>query len=165
MHRGLDSTAAERDPGYVLAESRIGANVQVSDVDEAIAYCEGKLGLPLLERGEEQPYARFSGAGQTKLGVYKSATARPAHQNLRGWQKGVRVSRRPARAWAAGLARRPSSMASSPSTAVAASSIETPPPRTSEPAAPRASRSARRSGGARAPRPAARDSPERLMVF
>jgi hypothetical protein len=34
----------------VLAESRIGANVPVSDVDEAIAYDEGRLGLTLLER-------------------------------------------------------------------------------------------------------------------
>jgi len=34
----------------VLAESRIGANVPVSDVDEAIAYHEGRLGLTLLER-------------------------------------------------------------------------------------------------------------------
>lgn len=66
----------------MLAESRIGANVPVSDVDEAIAYYEGKLGLTLLERGEEQPYARFSGAGQTKLGVYKSATAGQARHTL-----------------------------------------------------------------------------------
>lgn len=66
----------------MLAQSRIGANVPVSDVDEAIAYYEGKLGLTLLERGEEQPYARFSGAGQTKLGVYKSATARQARHSL-----------------------------------------------------------------------------------
>ena len=66
----------------MLAQSRIGANVPVSDVDEAIAYYEGKLGLTLLERGEEQPYARFSGAGQTKLGVYKSATAGQARHTL-----------------------------------------------------------------------------------
>ena len=66
----------------MLAQSRIGANVPVSDVDEAIAYYEGKLGLTLLERGEERPYARFSGAGQTKLGVYKSATAGQARHTL-----------------------------------------------------------------------------------
>ena len=39
---------------------------------------------------------------------------RPPHQHLSG-----RLSRRPARAWSAGFARRPSSMATSPSTAVA----------------------------------------------
>lgn len=66
----------------MLAESRIGANVPVSDLDEAIAFYEGKLGLTLLELGEEQPYARFSGAGQTKLGVYKSATAGQARHTL-----------------------------------------------------------------------------------
>jgi hypothetical protein len=34
----------------VLAESWIGANVPVSDVGEAIAYYEGRLGLTLRER-------------------------------------------------------------------------------------------------------------------
>lgn len=52
------------------------------DLDEAIAFYEGKLGLPLLERGEEHRYARFSGAGQTKLGIYESATAGQARHTL-----------------------------------------------------------------------------------
>jgi catechol 2,3-dioxygenase-like lactoylglutathione lyase family enzyme len=66
----------------VLAESRIGASVPVSNLDEAIAFYEGKLGLTLFERGDEQPYARFSGAGQTKLGIYVSKTAGQARHTL-----------------------------------------------------------------------------------
>ena len=66
----------------MLGESRIGANVPVSNLDEAIAFYEEKLGLPLFERGKEQRYARFSGAGQTKLGIYESATAGQARHTL-----------------------------------------------------------------------------------
>jgi catechol 2,3-dioxygenase-like lactoylglutathione lyase family enzyme len=66
----------------MLAESRIGANVPVSNLDEAIAFYEEKLGLPLFERGEEHRHARFSGAGQTKLGIYESATAGQARHTL-----------------------------------------------------------------------------------
>ena len=66
----------------MLAASRIGANVPVSNLDEAIAFYEKKLGLPLFERGEEHRYARFSGAGQTKLGIYESATAGQARHTL-----------------------------------------------------------------------------------
>lgn len=66
----------------MLAGARIGANVPVSDLDESISFYEGKLGLPLFERGDEQAYARFSGAGETKLGIYKSATAGQAKHTL-----------------------------------------------------------------------------------
>src|ERR671918_2067481 len=66
----------------MLSDSRIGANVPVSNLDDAIAFYEGRLGLTLFERGEEQPYARFSGAGQTKLGIYESATAGQAKHTL-----------------------------------------------------------------------------------
>ena len=66
----------------MLGDARIGANVPVSNLDEAVAFYEGKLGLTLFERGEEQPYARFSGAGETKLGVYVSATAGQSRHTL-----------------------------------------------------------------------------------
>jgi catechol 2,3-dioxygenase-like lactoylglutathione lyase family enzyme len=66
----------------MLAESRIGANVPVSDLDEAIAFYEGRLGLTLFERGDEQHYARFSGASDTRLGVYVSGTAGQARHTL-----------------------------------------------------------------------------------
>jgi catechol 2,3-dioxygenase-like lactoylglutathione lyase family enzyme len=66
----------------MLADSRIGANVPVSNLDEAISFYEGKLGLPLFEHGDEQPYARFAGAGETKLGVYESKTAGQAKHTL-----------------------------------------------------------------------------------
>jgi catechol 2,3-dioxygenase-like lactoylglutathione lyase family enzyme len=66
----------------MLGSARIGANVPVSSLDEAIAFYEGKLGLPLLERGKEQPYARFTGAGETKLGIYESKTAGQAKHTL-----------------------------------------------------------------------------------
>ena len=66
----------------MLAESRIGANVPVSNLDEAVAFYQGKLGLNLFERGDEHRYARFSGAGETKLGVYESATAGQARHTL-----------------------------------------------------------------------------------
>jgi predicted enzyme related to lactoylglutathione lyase len=66
----------------MLADARIGANVPVSNLDEAISFYEGKLGLTVFERGEEHRYARFSGAGQTKLGIYESATAGQARHTL-----------------------------------------------------------------------------------
>lgn len=66
----------------MLGESRIGANVPVSNLDEAIAFYEGKLGLTLFERGDEHHYARFSGAGDTRLGVYVSGTAGQARHTL-----------------------------------------------------------------------------------
>ncbi|MGH3061596.1 MAG: VOC family protein [Gaiellaceae bacterium] len=66
----------------MLGDARIGANVPVSSLEEAIGFYEGKLGLRLFERGEEQPYARFAGAGETKLGVYESATAGQARHTL-----------------------------------------------------------------------------------
>jgi catechol 2,3-dioxygenase-like lactoylglutathione lyase family enzyme len=66
----------------MLAEARIGANVPVSNVDEAIAFYEGKLGLPVLERGEGSSYARFSGVGDTKLAIYASGTAGQARHTL-----------------------------------------------------------------------------------
>ncbi|HXV58645.1 MAG TPA: VOC family protein [Gaiellaceae bacterium] len=66
----------------MLADARIGANVPVSDLDEAISFYEGKLGLTLFERGEEQAYARFAGAGETKLGIYQSGTAGQARHTL-----------------------------------------------------------------------------------
>ena len=66
----------------MLANARIGANVPVSDLEQAIAFYEGKLGLKLFERGDEHPYARFSGAGETKLGVYESGTAGQSRHTL-----------------------------------------------------------------------------------
>jgi catechol 2,3-dioxygenase-like lactoylglutathione lyase family enzyme len=56
--------------------------VPVSNLDEAIAFYEGKLGLTLFERGDEENYARFSGAGDTRLGVYVSGTAGQARHTL-----------------------------------------------------------------------------------
>jgi catechol 2,3-dioxygenase-like lactoylglutathione lyase family enzyme len=79
----LDAVARRRDPPAVtLADARIGANVPVSDLDGAIAFYEGKLGLELFERGEEAPYARFRGFGETKLGIYQSGTAGQAKHTL-----------------------------------------------------------------------------------
>lgn len=66
----------------MLTDSRIGANVPVANVERAIAFYEGKLGLTLFERGDEHRYARFSGAGQTKLGIYESETAGQARHTL-----------------------------------------------------------------------------------
>jgi catechol 2,3-dioxygenase-like lactoylglutathione lyase family enzyme len=66
----------------MLKDARIGANVPVSNLEEAIAFYEGKLGLTLFERGEDQPYARFEGAGATKLGIYESGTAGQSRHTL-----------------------------------------------------------------------------------
>jgi catechol 2,3-dioxygenase-like lactoylglutathione lyase family enzyme len=66
----------------MLENARIGANVPVSDLDEAISFYEGKLGLRLVERGEGEPYARFAGAGETKLGVYESNSAGQSRHTL-----------------------------------------------------------------------------------
>jgi catechol 2,3-dioxygenase-like lactoylglutathione lyase family enzyme len=59
----------------MLANARIGANVPVSNLDEAISFYVDKLGLKLFERAEGEPYARFQGSGETKLGVYESKWA------------------------------------------------------------------------------------------
>lgn len=66
----------------MLANARIGANVPVSDVDQAIAFYEGKLGLVLFERSDEHAHARFAGVGETKLGIYRSGTAGQARHTL-----------------------------------------------------------------------------------
>jgi catechol 2,3-dioxygenase-like lactoylglutathione lyase family enzyme len=66
----------------MLKDSRIGANVPVSSLERAIDFYEGKLGLPLFERGKEEPYARFEGGGATKLQVYESKTAGQSRHTL-----------------------------------------------------------------------------------
>ncbi len=66
----------------MLKDARIGANAPVSNLEQAIAFYEGKLGLTLFERGEEKPYARFEGAAATKLQVYESATAGQSRHTL-----------------------------------------------------------------------------------
>ncbi|MDQ4030587.1 MAG: VOC family protein [Actinomycetota bacterium] len=66
----------------MLKDARIGANAPVSNLEQAIAFYEGKLGLTLFERGEEKPYARFEGAAATKLQVYESTTAGQSRHTL-----------------------------------------------------------------------------------
>jgi catechol 2,3-dioxygenase-like lactoylglutathione lyase family enzyme len=66
----------------MLTKARIGANVPVSSLDDAISFYEGKLGLKLFERGTDEPYARFEGAGETKLGVYESRSAGQSRHTL-----------------------------------------------------------------------------------
>jgi catechol 2,3-dioxygenase-like lactoylglutathione lyase family enzyme len=66
----------------MLENARIGANVPVSNLDEAVSFYGEKLGLRLFERGEAEPYARFSGAGETKLGVYESKSAGQGRHTL-----------------------------------------------------------------------------------
>jgi catechol 2,3-dioxygenase-like lactoylglutathione lyase family enzyme len=66
----------------MLGTARIGANVPVSNLDEAISFYEGKLGLRLFERGEGKPYARLAGAGETKLGIYESKSAGQSRHTL-----------------------------------------------------------------------------------
>jgi catechol 2,3-dioxygenase-like lactoylglutathione lyase family enzyme len=66
----------------MLANARIGANVPVSDLDQAIAFYEGKLGLVLFERSDEHAHARFAGVGETKLDIYRSGTAGQARHTL-----------------------------------------------------------------------------------
>jgi catechol 2,3-dioxygenase-like lactoylglutathione lyase family enzyme len=66
----------------MLTSARIGANVPVSSLDEAISFYEGKLGLKLFERGAGEPYARFEGANETKLAVYESKAAGQSRHTL-----------------------------------------------------------------------------------
>jgi catechol 2,3-dioxygenase-like lactoylglutathione lyase family enzyme len=66
----------------MLADARIGANVPVSNLEEAVSFYGEKLGLSLFERGEGEPYARFAGAGETKLGVYESKAAGQSKHTL-----------------------------------------------------------------------------------
>jgi len=58
----------------MLADARIGANVPVSNLEEAISFYEGKLGLTLLERGEEHRHARLRAPGRRS---WASTRARP----------------------------------------------------------------------------------------
>jgi catechol 2,3-dioxygenase-like lactoylglutathione lyase family enzyme len=66
----------------MLGNARIGANVPVSNLDQAISFYEGKLGLRLFERGEGEPYARLAGAGDTKVGIYESKSAGQSRHTL-----------------------------------------------------------------------------------
>jgi catechol 2,3-dioxygenase-like lactoylglutathione lyase family enzyme len=66
----------------MLADARIAANVPVSNLEEAVSFYGEKLGLSLFERGEGEPYARFAGADETKLGVYESKTAGQSKHTL-----------------------------------------------------------------------------------
>ncbi len=65
----------------MLGNPRIEANAPVSDVDRAIEFYEGRLGLELYERGEEAPYARFR-SGETRLNVYQSGGAGQSKHTL-----------------------------------------------------------------------------------
>ncbi|MFC5187256.1 VOC family protein [Actinomadura harenae] len=72
-----------------LSAHELRTSVAVSDIQEAVAFYEGKLGLPLLKSG---PSARIPGGsrvygsgGGPALNVYQSATAGKSPATLATW--------------------------------------------------------------------------------
>lgn len=72
-----------------LSEFPVRASIAVSDIDRAVAFYEGRLGLPPLRSG---PSARIAGGsriygsgGGPALNVYQSATAGTTSATLATW--------------------------------------------------------------------------------
>ena len=72
----------------MLQNSRIAAVVPVSDVDAAIAFYEGKLGLRLLTRRDDLPGHREAefGAGDGTLLAYESVGAGQSRHTVAGFR-------------------------------------------------------------------------------
>jgi catechol 2,3-dioxygenase-like lactoylglutathione lyase family enzyme len=65
----------------MLGQPRIEVNVPISDLEQAIVFYGGKLGLELFERRDDWGYARFR-SGETRLNVMRSGTAGQARHTL-----------------------------------------------------------------------------------
>jgi catechol 2,3-dioxygenase-like lactoylglutathione lyase family enzyme len=72
-----------------LSDHQLRASIAVSDIERAVAFYEGKLGLPVLRSG---PSARIAGGsrvygsgGGPALNVYQSATAGQTSATLATW--------------------------------------------------------------------------------
>jgi catechol 2,3-dioxygenase-like lactoylglutathione lyase family enzyme len=72
----------------MLANARVEPVIPVSDIERAIEFYEGKLGLTIDERFEEipdNPSVRFR-AGQTFLEIYRSVGAGESRATIAGFE-------------------------------------------------------------------------------
>jgi catechol 2,3-dioxygenase-like lactoylglutathione lyase family enzyme len=72
-----------------LSDHRVNASIAVSDIRQAISFYEGKLGLPVLERGPSADIADaslvYGSGGGPALHVYQSETAGASQATLATW--------------------------------------------------------------------------------
>ncbi|WP_312180529.1 VOC family protein [Arthrobacter sp.] len=72
-----------------LSDFPLRASVAVSDIDRAVAFYEGKLGLPVLRSGPSGRIANGSrvylSGGDAALNVYQSTTAGTSRATLATW--------------------------------------------------------------------------------
>ncbi|WP_436531959.1 VOC family protein [Actinoplanes sp. HUAS TT8] len=72
-----------------LSEHHVRASVAVSDIHRAVAFYEGRLGLPVLRSGPSAAIAGgsriYGSGGGPALNVYQSATAGQTRATLATW--------------------------------------------------------------------------------
>ena len=72
-----------------LGEHRLSASIAVSDIQQAVAFYEGKLGLPVVERGPsasiEDGSRIYASGGVPALSVYQSETAGRSEATMATW--------------------------------------------------------------------------------
>jgi catechol 2,3-dioxygenase-like lactoylglutathione lyase family enzyme len=72
-----------------LSDHHLNASIAVSDIQQAVAFYEGKLGLQAVERGPSADIADasrvYSSAGGPALHVYQSETAGKSQATLATW--------------------------------------------------------------------------------
>ena len=72
-----------------LSDHRLNASIAVSDIERAVEFYEGKLGLPVLERGPSAQIADgsrvYASGGGPALAVYESETAGASSATMAVW--------------------------------------------------------------------------------
>jgi catechol 2,3-dioxygenase-like lactoylglutathione lyase family enzyme len=72
-----------------LSDHHLNASIAVSDIQQAVAFYEGKLGLPEVERGPSADIADasrvYASAGGPALHVYQSETAGKSQATMATW--------------------------------------------------------------------------------
>jgi catechol 2,3-dioxygenase-like lactoylglutathione lyase family enzyme len=72
-----------------LSDYQVHASIAVSDIQKAVAFYEGKLGLPVLEAGPSAHITDgsriYGSGGGTLLEVYQSGTAGKSPATLASW--------------------------------------------------------------------------------
>jgi len=72
-----------------LSDYRLNASIAVSDIAQAVAFYEGKLGLPVVERGPSAHIADgsrvYGSGGGPALSVYQAETAGRSQATLAVW--------------------------------------------------------------------------------
>ena len=72
-----------------LSDHPLNASIAVSDIQQAVSFYEGKLGLPVLQRGPSASIADgsriYRSGGGPALAVYQSETAGKSEATLAVW--------------------------------------------------------------------------------